>query len=62
LLVVNPPTIPGAMDEKEVVAGTTATWVEERFPDIVVGIDFGMTCTGEYRIELPSQLRTIAIE
>ncbi|KAL2855677.1 hypothetical protein BJX68DRAFT_264031 [Aspergillus pseudodeflectus] len=34
------------MDEKEVVAGTTATWVEERFPDIVVGIDFGMTCTG----------------
>ncbi|KAL2847805.1 hypothetical protein BJY01DRAFT_234186 [Aspergillus pseudoustus] len=22
------------------------TWVEERFPDIVVGIDFGMTCTG----------------
>ncbi|KAL4870409.1 hypothetical protein BDV12DRAFT_207712 [Aspergillus spectabilis] len=23
-----------------------ATWVEERFPDIVVGVDFGMTCTG----------------
>ncbi|KAL4757094.1 Hsp70 family protein [Aspergillus foveolatus] len=23
-----------------------STWVEERFPDIVVGIDFGMTCTG----------------
>ncbi|KAL4914331.1 hypothetical protein BDW62DRAFT_145246 [Aspergillus aurantiobrunneus] len=23
-----------------------AQWVEERFPDIVVGIDFGMTCTG----------------
>ncbi|KAL5046570.1 hypothetical protein BDW71DRAFT_181912 [Aspergillus fruticulosus] len=23
-----------------------AKWEEERFPDIVVGIDFGMTCTG----------------
>ncbi|KAL5358279.1 hypothetical protein BJX96DRAFT_173296 [Aspergillus floccosus] len=23
-----------------------ATWEEERFPDIIVGIDFGMTCTG----------------
>ncbi|KAL4802510.1 hypothetical protein BDV18DRAFT_146855 [Aspergillus unguis] len=23
-----------------------AKWVEERFPDIVVGVDFGMTCTG----------------
>ncbi|KAL3442444.1 hypothetical protein BJX65DRAFT_286814 [Aspergillus insuetus] len=35
------------MDEKEAVVSTTmATWVEERFPDIVVGIDFGMTCTG----------------
>ncbi|KAL6229767.1 hypothetical protein BDW75DRAFT_88311 [Aspergillus navahoensis] len=35
------------MDEKEaVVSSTMATWVEERFPDIVVGIDFGMTCTG----------------
>jgi hypothetical protein len=42
------------MDEKEIVAGITATWVEERFPDIVVGIDFGMTCTGEYRIASPS--------
>ncbi|KAL4881276.1 hypothetical protein BJY04DRAFT_189497 [Aspergillus karnatakaensis] len=35
------------MDEKEAVVTTAmATWVEERFPDIVVGIDFGMTCTG----------------
>ncbi|RDW72344.1 Hsp70 family protein [Aspergillus mulundensis] len=40
------------MDEKEAlgppvkVNGSPSTWVEERFPDIVVGIDFGMTCTG----------------
>ncbi|KAL4901442.1 hypothetical protein BDW74DRAFT_159965 [Aspergillus multicolor] len=40
------------MDEKEAVGppvklrGSLGTWVEERFPDIVVGIDFGMTCTG----------------
>ena len=35
------------MDGKEVVVNSTmSTWVEERFPDIVVGIDFGMTCTG----------------
>ncbi|KAF9882737.1 hypothetical protein FE257_005328 [Aspergillus nanangensis] len=35
------------MDEKEaVVSSTMAAWEEERFPDIVVGIDFGMTCTG----------------
>ncbi|KAL4982809.1 hypothetical protein BDW68DRAFT_194927 [Aspergillus falconensis] len=40
------------MDEKEALGppvklpSSPATWVEERFPDIVVGIDFGMTCTG----------------
>lgn len=27
-------------------SGSSARWEEERFPDIVVGIDFGMTCTG----------------
>ncbi len=27
-------------------SSSSARWEEERFPDIVVGIDFGMTCTG----------------
>lgn len=31
-------------------SSSSARWEEERFPDIVVGIDFGMTCTGNNNI------------